>query len=268
MPLGASRLNFLSKSLAEAGAATIDIGSVDYSGTTDNYSNQSVNTSGAAAGLKTPSAITIVFVARPTYNLERLNIMGISELNNRLRNNIFINTSGTIRFYNALSSGTSDRTSTETLTNNDWNVVGISKDVGSGNISGYMNGSSITFPSETNTGVNFVFEGSGIDIGISSFLGVNQDNYMWNGDIAWQGVWPSYTDFTSSTNQDAIWDSTNSRGIWPGTDGTGYGFGTPIIFHYGNESTVATNQGNIASYTLSEIGSPVNGTDYTATDGS
>jgi hypothetical protein len=266
MPLGASRLAFLAKAIIEEGVAGIDIGSVNYGGTTDNYSNQSVNTSGADSALRLPSAITIVFVAKPTYNLERLNIMGISDLNNALRNNIFINTSGTIRFYNALVSGTSDRTSTETLTNNDWNMVAISKDVGSGQISGYMNGSSITFPTETVTGTTFDFDGTGTDIGIGTARAGDHDSYMWNGDVAWVGVWPTYRDFTNSETQNAVWDSTNSRAQWPGTSGTGYGFGPPIIFHYGDETTVATNQGNIASYTLTEGGSPTNGADYTATD--
>ena len=251
----------------DTGTAGFVVGSVSYSGTTDNYSNQSINTTGAASGLKTPSAITVVFLAKPTYNLERLNIMGISDLNNTLRNNIFINTSGTIRFYNALASGTSDRTSTETLTNNDWNLVAISKDVGTGQISGWMNGSSITFPSETITGTTFDFDGSATDIGISTARAGDHNTYMWNGDVAWVGVWPTYTDFTNSTNQDAVWDSTNSRAIFPGTDGTRYAFGDPIIFHYGNESTVATNQGNIASYTLAQGGTPTDGDHYVATLG-
>lgn len=251
----------------DTGSAGFVVGSVSYSGTTDNYSNQSVNTTGAATGLKTPSAITVVFLAKPTYNLERLNIMGISDNNNVLRNNIFINTSGTIRFYNALASGTSDRTSTETLTNNDWNLVAISKDVGTGQISGWMNGSSITFPSETVTSTTFDFDGSATDIGIGTARAGDHGNYMWNGDVAWVGVWPTYTDFTNSTNQDAVWDSTNSRAIFPGTDGTRYAFGDPIIFHYGNESTVATNQGNIASYTLAEGGTPTDGDHYVATLG-
>src|SRR5210317_305320 len=251
----------------DTGTAGFVVGSVSYSGTTDNYSNQSVNTTGAASGLKTPNAITVVFLAKPTYNLERLNIMGISDNNNVLRNNIFINTSGTIRFYNATTSGTSDKTSTETLTNNDWNLVAISKDVNTGQISGWMNGSSITFPSETITGQTFDFDGSATDIGIGTARAGDHGNYMWNGDVAWVGVWPTYTDFTNSTNQDAVWDSTNSRAIFPGTDGTRYDFGDPIIFHYGNESTVAQNQGNIASYTLAEGGSPTDGDHYIATLG-
>ncbi len=266
MPLGASRLNFLSKKLTVAVSGET-VGSVSYSGTTDNYSNQSVDTSGAAAGLKTPSAITIVFLARPTYNLERLNIMGISDLNNTLRNNVFINTSGTIRWYNALSSGVSDRTSTETLTNNDWNLVAISKDVDTGAISGWMNGSSITFPTETQTGKTFDFDGSATDIGIGTARSGDHGNYMWNGDVAWVGVWPTYIDFTQSTNQNAVWDSANSRAIFPGTDGTGYAFGAPIIYHYGDESTVAANRGNIASYNLVEGGSPTDGDNYVATLG-
>lgn len=251
----------------DTGTTPFVVGSVSYSGTTDNYSNQSVNTSGAATGLKTPSAVTIVFLAKPTFNLERLNIMGISDNNNALRNNVFINTSGTIRWYNALSSGTSDKTSTETLTNNDWNLVAISKDVDTGQISGWMNGSSITFPSETNTGKTFDFDGSATDIGIGTARSGDHGNYMWNGDVAWVGVWPTYTDFTNSTNQDAVWDSTNSRAIFPGTDGTRYAFGNPIIYHYGNENTVATNQGNITSYTLTEGGTPTDGDHYVATLG-
>jgi hypothetical protein len=268
MPLGAAKIAYQGY-VASAGPDTsIAIGTVDYSGTTDNYSNQSIDTTGASTGIKTPSAITIVFVAKPTYNLERLNIMGISDINNTLRNNVFINTTGTIRFYNALASGTSDRTSTETLDNNDWNVVAISKDVSTGQISGWMNGSSVTFPSETITGTTFDFDGSAADIGIGTARSGDHNSYMWNGEVAWVGVWPTYTDFTTTANQEAVWDDTNSRGIWPGADGSGYGFGAPIIFHYGDETTVATNRGNIADYTLTEGGTPSNGADYSATDGS
>jgi len=261
MPLGASKLNFLAKPLIAA-VSGVTVSSTSFSGTTDNYSNQSVST----LPTDNPSAITIVFLTKPTYNLERLNYMGISENNNALRNNVFINTSGTIRWYNATSSGNSDRTSTETLTNNDWNLVAMSKDVGEGKVSGWMNGAALTFPSETITGENFVFYGGNADIGLGTARSGDHNNYMINGDLAFVGVWYNlYIDWTDTDQRERVWDSTNSRARFPGTTGEGYGWGQPQIFHYGNESTIASNSGNV-SYTLTEGGTPSDGENYTASD--
>lgn len=244
MPLGFARLSLFAK--GASAAASIDLDTTSFDATVAD--NLSITTADFTGG-GNPSAITQIFLYRPhDYTARRAGTYAISEINNRLRHSVFINTTGTIRFYNQTTGTTSDKTSTETLTNTDWNLIAISKDVNSGSISGFMNGSTITFPAETNSGANFIFSsgGAGSDCGLGSWVTTfaSHAGYNLDGELAFMWVdFDNYIDWTSSSNQDKVWDSTNSRAYFLGTDGTDTGLVQPNIYHYGDTSTIATNQG-------------------------
>jgi hypothetical protein len=246
MPLGAARLNTLSKVLSTPAANTIDAVSMpsatNYADTTASFSGSGNNVTVAFwfKGDTDPTRFKRFFTVR--YSTTNTFITAFRDTDAQ---SIAFYSSNQARSPNVRWWFEADVGSN--MFDDEWHHVMISTDHSStGNTKVYWDGQSKTVTHNNTNSAGAVNWGTYDRIGIggrtNATIGILGDYAQFFIDDAY------LTDITK------FYDTTNNRAVDMGTNGTGTGLSQPRIFHYGNTSTFPTNNGTDSYGPLSTVG--------------
>ena len=260
MPLGAFRLNSLAANTTSAappvGGGNLDaisLSSSDYmymaSSTNTGESDNTTATWSCWVKLSTTSPRSVPFGMYNTGSVGSARLFSTFFYNNTV--------DATARMYHQTTTGTIDRTSSETnlYSTGDWVHIVAAYDT---SVSGatpqvYVNGTAATMPAIGANGQS-PFPWGNIDLWIN---GYNDGSNTNNIEVA--QLWVDNTYYDLSTDLFKFYDTANNQAVDMGTDGTASGLAQPLIYHNGNATSFGTNGGSL-SYSLS-----VNGTVTTST---
>ncbi len=247
MPLGAARLNTLSRVLTVAAAAeTIDAVSIPAS---TNYANTSTSFSGSGQNLTIafsfksdtdPSSYSRFFSVRQGSTNTYFIVMRDNS-NQKLA--FFSSSAGSspnVRFWFSADVGSS-------MFDGNWHHIMIATDNSStSNNRIYWDGVSKTITNNNSNSASSVNWSSYDNIGIGGRA---------DGTLRIQGDYAQlFIDDIYENDITKFYDTTNNKAIDLGVAGTATGLDQPRIYHHGNTSTFTTNAGT-DSYTLSTVGS-------------
>ena len=249
MPLGAARLNFLSKAITAEAVAN---GAVTFDGTNDYYEATSISTKQYDSPYLT---FGITFYRGSSTNLQHLFNLRLGTGGSDYGFWVWINGGRTqVKMVTGTGSNpTSIYEVTEnSLTLNDWNQIVVwwnTDDYANSKI--YVNGADKSITNEGTTAVDWNWGNTATTLKIgeanSSQTGSGAD---FNGKIAQLYI----SDYHITPDINKFWDAGNSRPYDLGAYGTSTGLPKPLIYHYGDTTTFPTNRGVIDDYTLTANG--------------